>query len=210
MSKFCNRLTYLCTNSNASFTKGGDIEPNFVSPNNYCASGYITDPTVNSITWSVAQQNPVFHGSYIFTGNQFQVFINANYTSEWVILKCTRTNSCGSAYSYYKFYVDGGCVCPGLPYCELPVERPSIVDKYTISPNPTNGQFNISLNSTDTKATIKEVIIKNKMGLTIYHQKFDNSQKVQKINTFGKPTDVYMVQIFDGNEWTTQKLNIQQ
>ena len=164
MSNFCNRLTYLCTNSNASITKGGDIEPNFVSPNNYCASGYITDPTVNSITWSVAQQSPVFHGSYIFTGNQFQVFINANYTSEWVILRCTRTNSCGSAYSYYKFYVDGGCVCPGLPYCELPVERPSIVDKYTISPNPTNGQFNISLNSTDTKATIKEVIIKNKMG----------------------------------------------
>lgn len=194
---------------NAAIVKGGDIDPNFVSLDYYCASGYITDATANTITWDVAQQSAVFHGSYIFTGNQFQVFVNANYTSEWVILRCTRTNDCGSAYSYYKFYVNGGCVCPGLPYCEIPSDKPALTEKYTISPNPTNGQFNISLTSTDTKAIITEVIITDKMGYPVFHQKFLNAQKTQSINLQTKPTDIYMVQIFDGTAWSTQKLSIQ-
>ena len=208
MSEFCNHLTYLCTNGNAPVKKAGDTDPNVVSLNYYCASGYITDPTANTITWDVAQQSPVFHGYYVFTGNQFQVAVNANYTSEWVILRCTRTNTCGSDYSYYKFYVNSGCICPGLPYCELIAYKPALTEKYTISPNPSSGQFTITLNSADKKAVIKEVIITNKMGLTVFHQKITNAQNTQSINLPAMPTDIYMVQIFDGTEWTTQKLSI--
>jgi len=107
MNSYCNKLTYVCGANGSASTKGGGPDPNIFSLYSYCASGYITDPTVNSITWSVYQQSPVFHGSCIFTGNQFNVAINTNYPNDWVILRCTRTNSCGAAYDDYKFFVNG-------------------------------------------------------------------------------------------------------
>lgn len=210
MSEFCNKLTYLCTNNFNDVEKSGTISSNILSPNNYCASGYITDPTATSITWCVAQTSSgSFHGYYNFIGNQFQVGINANYTSEWVILKCTRSNDCGSSDSYYKFYVTGQCVCPGLPYCEIITDPFTYKEKFTISPNPTNGQFNISLTSNDKNASIKEVIIKNKMGIAVFQKTFTNNQKQQTINLFSKTTDIYFIELYDGNEWTTQKLSLQ-
>lgn len=211
MSEFCNKLTYVCEGYNKNISENiKNNESNIFSPNSYCASGYITDPTATSITWSVAQTSSgSFHGYYIFNGNQFQVGINANYTSDWIILKCTRSNACGSSDSYYKFYVTGQCVCPGPPYCEILIDPFASEEKYTISPNPTNGQFNISLTSRDENAFIKEIIIKNKMGIAVFRKTFSNNQKQQTVNLFSKSTDIYFIEIFDGNEWTTQKLSLQ-
>lgn len=48
------------------------------------------------------------------------------------------------------------------------------------------------------------------MGIRIYQQKFTTNQKTQTINLAGKPTDIYMVEIFDGTNWQTQKLSLQQ
>jgi bacillolysin len=79
-----------------------------------------------------------------------------------------------------------------------------------ISPNPSTGVFTLTLNSVDRTSFLKAIIIKNKMGMQIYQQKFSNNQKSQTINLNGKPTDIYSVQVFDGKVWTTQKLSLQQ
>ena len=78
-----------------------------------------------------------------------------------------------------------------------------------ILPNPSNGIFTIQLNSSAKEKAIKEVIIKDKMGMLVYQQKFAANQQQQTINLAGKPTDIYMVQIFDGTNWVTQKLSLQ-
>ena len=214
MSNYCNLITSICTPN--GFAKTADPEPNVISPNSYCASGYITDPTANTIIWSMSQTSSgTFHGSYSFNANQFEVKINANYPNEWVILMCTRTNECGPAYSFYKFYVvqppGGSCGNPPPPPCptcepivEPPVETATL--KISVSPNPASGQFNVYLLSAEKNAGIKEIIIKNKMGMPVYHQHFKTKQKNQNINLYNQPTDIYLVAVFDGKEWVTQQL----
>ncbi len=224
MSNYCNLITGSCGPSNPLDGKSDNPDNNFVSPYSYCASGYITDPTANSITWNIYQTSSgTFHGSTNFIGNQFDVSINANYPNEWIVLMCTRTNACGSSYNFYKFYAvqpPGGfcgnpppaCYpnCPPCPACEPFAEPVKPAAKINVYPNPGNGQFKISLSSADKTAGIKEIIIKNKMGLTVYHQKFNNNQNTQSVYLFGKQTDIYTVQVFDGAKWQTEKLVLQQ
>jgi hypothetical protein len=54
--------------------------------------------------------------------------------------------------------------------------------------------------------SIKEVIITNKMGTKVFSQKYNLNQKTQSVQLSGQPVDTYMVQVFDGKEWSTQKL----
>lgn len=217
MNSYCNKLTYTCTPSSL---KGSNPDPNIISPNSYCATGYITDPTATSITWSILQTSPgTFHGSTSFTNNQFSVNINQNYPNDWIILRCTRTNGCGSATDDYKFYAAGYCYAPP-GYCQThpndPICGVSIVntnqllkqDIVTIYPNPTNGSFKITLNTINSNS-IKELIITTKMGIQVYSQKFSNNQKTATINLANLPIDIYNVQIFDGTNWVTQKLSLQ-
>lgn len=224
MSSYCNLITGTCGPNNLAGAKTGSPNPNIISPYSYCASGYITDATSSSITWSVYQTNAgTFHGFYSFNANQFEVSINANYVNEWIVLKCTRTNGCGSADSYYKFYAvqppGGSCGnpppscypnCPTCTSCE-PFADPNVSSaKISIYPNPGNGQFNVALKTTDKSISIKEIIIKNKMGLTVYQKKISNNQPSQLVDIYGTPTDLYTVQVFDGKTWQTQKIIIQQ
>ena len=82
-------------------------------------------------------------------------------------------------------------------------------EKISLSPNPTNGQFKVLLSSDDKEAAIKTVRIKNKMGIQVYQQVFKNAAKEQSINLFNLPTDVYIVEVFDGKKWLTEKLSLQ-
>ena len=120
MSHYCNKLTNICTNTRKPDSNKFPPISDIISPNNYCASGYITDVSATSITWSVEQTSPgTFHGYYNFIGNQFNVGINLNYPNEWIILKCTRTNACGSFSHSYRFYAgNNSCLAP-LSHCAV-------------------------------------------------------------------------------------------
>ena len=114
MSHYCNKLTNICTNTRKPDSNKFPPISDVISPNNYCAGGYITDVSATSITWNGEQTSPVtFHGYYNFIGNQFNVGINLNYPNEWIILKCTRTNACGSFSHSYRFYAgNNSCLAP--------------------------------------------------------------------------------------------------
>jgi lysyl endopeptidase len=91
-------------------------------------------------------------------------------------------------------------------------EKSNVVKNNThlsIFPNPSNGSFTVTLHSDETKSVIKEIMITNKMGLPIYRQKYFDNQKQQKINLTNHNADIYLVNVFDGNVWTVQKLNLQ-
>lgn len=199
-----NKCTYLteirCTNGSQ----------NILSLCDYYANAWVTDPTADKITWSYVSSS-----GYAFwntNGNQVEVTINTNTPNGWIRLKCTTENACGS-YNWDFWFTPQGSTASCPVYLDITcfdsLPKP-ISEKISLSPNPTNGQFIISLTSTDKNAVIKEVIIHNKMGIPVFRQKFANMQKTQVINLFGKPTDIYTIQVFDGKEWLTKKLSLRQ
>lgn len=218
MSNYCNKLTYICTNSNKGGIKEETPVNNIISPNNYCASGYITDASATSITWSVEQKSPgTFHGYYNFNGNQFSVGINVNYPNEWIILKCTRTNACGSFSHSYKFYANNyPCLAPAShcavfpndPGCAIEARQSSNSKTLSISPNPSNGNINIKLHSDQSNDFVKEVVILNKLGRIIFHQKYKTESKTMKINVAVPATDIYTLKVFDNSIWHTTKVSL--
>ncbi len=110
-------------------------------------------------------------------------------------------NVCGESTGIFKMVLIG----EGGP---APL-RMSMVNAFDISPNPSKGRFTVTLTSIHNNASIKEIIVVNKMGAPVYQQKFTNNQKTQTIQLANLPTDIYTVKIFDGTAWSTQKLSLQ-
>lgn len=215
MSNYCNKLTFVCSSS----ARGGALPDDIIvgslsiSPYNYCASGYITDANATSITWSMVQRSPgTFHGYYNFTGNQFNVGINLNYPLEWVVLRCTRTNECGSATSDYRFYAGNGICIGEIEELSNPAEgaKNSSTENVVVEvyPNPSSGSMKVSLLDKEQKSTIKKIIISNKMGVNIYNQTFNNNQSFQNLQIKVPATDIYSIHVYNGYQWVVQKISL--
>ena len=196
----CNKIVEIaCTGKGA-----GD---NFISPCSYVASGYVTDNSATSITWSKVGGPANSHFGWFSNQNNFSVYCPINYPNDWITLRCTAANSCGSGYRDYTFYMSTWA--PPTAGCYTAEEFAKSATGVIVSPNPSPGKFMLTLTTADKSAAIKEVIIKNKMGIAIYQQRFKNEQKKQAIDLSNQPSDIYMVQIFDGKQWITEKLSLQ-
>ncbi|MEO7445231.1 MAG: S8 family serine peptidase [Ferruginibacter sp.] len=180
----------------------------------YYANAYVNDPTATSITWSYVSSSG--YTSWNANGNQLEVTVNTNSPNGWIRMKCTTTNACGS-YGWDFWFTPQGSTASCNIYLDkkcLTIERPVSIlqetsEKMSISPNPSPGQFMVSLNSVNENAGIKEVIVRNKMGINVFRQMFRDNKKRQTINLSGRPTDIYTVHIFDGKEWQVHKLSLQ-
>lgn len=218
MSNYCNKLTYICTNSSKGKSIGDSTVANIISPNNYCATGYITDASATSIIWSVVQKSPgTFHGYYSFSGNQFSVGINVNYPNEWIILKCTTTNDCGTFSHNYKFYANNSfcsaptehCdVFPNDPNCPIELKQAKLNDILAVFPNPSNGKLVIKLQNEESSNFIKKIVIIDKMGNMIFNQLYKSNHNSQNINIRVPMTDIYTLKVFNGKEWYTKKISL--
>ncbi len=126
-------------------------------------------------------------------------------------------NGCGSIFKDFAFYT-GTPICTPQTTCSgvgpnptsrsslsVKTENPTLV---SISPNPSSGQFTIKLSSDDVAVNIKQVIIIDKMGAPIFKQSFSTNEKTKQINLFNQPLDNYIVKVYDGTTWHTQKLII--
>ncbi len=201
----CAYLTQIrCTNGNQ----------NILSLCEYYAKAWVRDQTATTISWSYVSSSG--HTSWTPNGDSVEVVINANSPHGWIRLKCTTSNVCGSyGWDFWftpqgstascQVYFDPNCIVID-PLTEITKETQ---EKVSLVPNPTKGQFVVSLKTEDKNAEIKEIIIRNKMGIPVYQQKFANKQKKQTINLFNQPTDIYLVEVFDGVKWVTEKLSLQ-
>jgi hypothetical protein len=78
-----------------------------------------------------------------------------------------------------------------------------------VSPNPTTGQIIIAINPKNIGLSIKEYIIKNKMGKVFAKQKLSNDVNQYSLNIASLPNDIYLIDIFDGKKWNTHKIILQ-
>lgn len=193
------------------------VDGNPMNGQEYYTTAWVEDLDPYAIiSWSFVSASG--NSAYLANGANVEVFINTHSPNGWIRLRCTTSNVCGSYSRDYWFTPQGSsakCQVPGFdPNCIIVAERPAIItepglDKILLSPNPTNGQFKISLVSDEKDAFIRTIRIRTKMGVQVYQQDFKNSQKEQLINLFSLPTDIYMVEVFDGKKWITEKLSLQ-
>ena len=200
----CNKITEIC---GPHGRPSNDAGSSIISEYSYCARGYVTDPNATSITWSFVSKNTGGHFIWNGSGNQFSVSVEDRYPHDWIILKCASSNPCGSASVNYKFTPDdfGGDCIPFPGFRQTLVARKAI----SIYPNPSAGQFLISLNDANAgKGKIKKVLIRDKMGILIFQKIFDTNNKNENINLGNPPTGIYTIQVFDGNIWSNELFSI--
>jgi uncharacterized repeat protein (TIGR01451 family) len=212
----CNKVTEIITygGGGAAGTNGSEVA---------IASGYITNPTATSITWSVLGGcgYPVtWTGGQNSFNVEFNMLTSFSNLDAYIILRCTFSNSCGSVYKDYAFYLNNPiCTlqppCPGGSVLLAGSSRVKSTEvhlqnnpKLSIIPNPSSGQFQLSLVTENNASVFQEVIITNKMGTQIFKQKYSDNKKSKNINLFNQPLDTYFVKVFDGKNWLTEKIII--
>jgi hypothetical protein len=74
-------------------------------------------------------------------------------------------------------------------------------NEFTVSPNPSNGNFKISV--TNDTSGIREIIVNDKTGAEKKRFSLGMKSKTANINLSSLAADVYYLRVFDGNKWTT-------
>lgn len=86
---------------------------------------------------------------------------------------------------------------------------------FSLAPNPASSNLTISVNksvdktNTQTSTEIQEVRITDKLGNLKIINKYSKGTKLVNINIASLKSDMYVVQIFNGNNWDSQQLVIQ-
>jgi lysyl endopeptidase len=205
----CIRLTQL----RSIYPKGKESKPGLTE---YYTTVWVAETYPNAtIAWSyVSSSGSSGYPSYIVKGDSVEVIISNTLPYGWIRLRCTSTTSCGTYAEDYWFTPQPSPLsCPIFNPCLVAQRTQEITNtssaKISLSPNPTNGQFKVLLSGDAKDATIREVRVKNKMGVEVFRQVFKNGSKEQTINLFNQPLDIYIVEVFDGKKWLTEKLSLQ-
>lgn len=155
-------------------------------------------PSNATITWDVPAE---FNNDFTATGNTLILHSGPSYPIDYtqhLTITATATSSSGSISAISEFWTES---CYG--YNDRTSNEPKSVKVF---PNPSSGQLTVTLNSKDKSSTIKEIRVKNKMGIYVFYQKFKMGQKNQSLNLYNQPSDIYLIEIFDGKNWLIEKL----
>lgn len=138
---------------------------------------------------SNASWNNTGGGTFDFT------FVSPNSSSH-IDFNITPSNTCGSGSSPVVFYYDGSA------------------PRFSLTPNPTNNtviisadEINNSKRSSDA-SVIKQIKIIDKLGNVKLAEKYGDGRNTIKVNVSKLRSDVYYLHIFDGKQWSVQKLMV--
>ena len=177
-----------------TFTAGPPTDPLTIYglPDNYgmCRNQVfnVTTDAGGYLTWQVL-------GGQILNGqNTSEIIVKLDNVTGGYYIGLFQSNACGI--SNVLAYKQG----PILD-CDADHETTTRVN---INPNPTKGQIQIDIDGI--KKYIKEIIITDKSGNTQKRFTYKNNLKTVNINIADLPTDVYIIQVYDGNNWISKKI----
>ncbi len=147
------------------------------------------DALVGSYNWSV--QGGTIQGP----NDRYNVAIIADncpqgLSNGYLNVSLTYTNACGTGNTYSE-WTTIDCSTNGG-------------EMFRVSPNPSNGDAEVK--SKNPKFKIKEIRITDKLGTIKKTIKFNDGIESTKINVSSLAPDTYILQVFDGKKWHTQKL----
>ncbi len=178
-----------------TFTAGPPTDPLTIYgiPDNYgmCRNQVfnVTSDAGGYLTWQVL-------GGQILNGqNTSGITIRLDNVAGGYYIGLFQSNACGI--SNVLAYKQGTILD-----CDADHETTSIVG---ITPNPSHGQIRVDINGAKT-SFIKEIIITDKSGNTQRRFTYKTNIKTVNINITDLPTDVYIIQLYDGNKWISKKI----
>ncbi len=152
-------------------------------------------PSGSTVAWSGTTSSP----DIIWYQNGNDVFCNFTAVNQTADLTISITNSCGPSNTRFRF------MCTTTNSCGVTPLGPVQV---TVSPNPSNNNVMVSLESNannSNKKGIQEIRIIDKMGNIKQIRKYENGVKSQLLNVSFLIPDLYTILVFDGTSWVSKK-----
>ena len=165
-------------------------------------------PANGVVSWDVPSH---FNNDYTISGNTLTLNSGPTYeipNTNPLWISATVSSSAGSFSTHANFWTQSCNVFKlktKIKSKSSNVIKTPEVNKSSIkvSPNPSFGEFRLELVNTGVISTIKEVIIKNKLGQLVYHKRYNSKRNNDYININGYPAGIYTVQVFTGKEYLT-------
>ena len=159
-------------------------------------------PTGTTYTWTV----PAAMGTFTGQGtNQIQITFKSTFNGGSISAKTSSV--CGTSAASVNFAIAKvSCTSGSNPIAR--VNAANLLD-VSIYPNPSNGDFNISINTGNQISADAVVDIVNGMGQSVYHNAVKNSVGVVNMHVVNKlASGIYMVNCLINGEKVTKKLVI--
>ncbi|MBS1736114.1 MAG: T9SS type A sorting domain-containing protein [Bacteroidetes bacterium] len=124
------------------------------------------------------------------------VFVSFSAIGQTIVLTATATNSCGSTLKKYRFK------CTTTTSCGIQPLR------VILSPNPAFSTMNISLVHNNPQAILQpfqKIRIIDKLGNVKQNKQYSAGTKNTSVNLAALAPDVYTLQVFDGQNWYSEK-----
>jgi hypothetical protein len=180
----------------------------------------ISDPVATSFVWTLQQKSPNVAATLIENPNGQHVEIEIKGSgSAWYTIKVG--NSCGSFTSSAQF--TGNVACPIIILSQNPASmtgtdsitvqdspQPQLAAGVTIVPNPSQSMVTISLIAPPGKNSLfYKIKIMNTLGVQAKTMNFEDGVSSSTISIADLATGAYIVGVFDGQQWLTQKLLVE-
>ncbi len=195
-------IPYFTTGGNTTYlNQTQNYLLDYTFPGMFSGDIHIVDPVADQITWTKISQTGVTFAGIGGSNDGKDVTATIKPQCGIAVFQMTASNTCGSFSTNYSFRADN-------VICFTEAESKDSLSIITMQPNPTSGKFVVTLQSQKANTSITEIVIRNKEGVLIFRQKYNNKQKTQRIILPTLSTDIYLVEIFDGRKWQTQKLSV--
>lgn len=157
-------------------------------------------PYLESVTWTKISQSNCTFADFGASNNGKSLFLNLKPLGCNTVLRMTASNNCGYFNKDFTFFA-------GMD-CGNKSQFAKATSQFLIYPNPTIGVFTVKDKSTDEKPGIKEIVIRNFMGMEIMRTKY-NEPEVITIDISNEVAGIYFLEVYDGIVWTNHQISLQ-
>jgi hypothetical protein len=170
---------------------------------NYSGYLYVAGTNATSLSWTEVSNSPIPYWGWSTSNYGHTLYVSQKNANQYLSLKVTAANACGSINKTYTF---GSGVCPVIP--EFVISG----DDYLLSPNPSGNNFSVSVNTSvksSEKISFTQIRIYDGTGNLKKQIKYGNGTRQAQINITDLRPGYYYVEISNGKMSVKKPLVVQ-